>query len=236
MRELILREIKRLADENNGQPPGVRAFENVTGIRQSDWRGVYWARWSDALAEAGLSANAMQHALDREFILEKLAHACRYFGKVPTFAEQRLYRRQVDPTFPNDKTVNRNFRGSELAEGIREWVGDKSDFADVAAILPEVSGAQDPSSYRRPPEEGLVYLIRSGSHFKIGRSETLERRVKEITVALPEAVTLVHTIRTDDPSGIEAHWHRRFADRRANGEWFKLTATDVAAFRRRKYQ
>lgn len=235
MRAEIVEEIRKLAAGNGGQPPGVRLFERQTGIRQSAWRGIYWARWGDAVREAGLEPNPKQGKFNEEFLLAKLAEACRQLGKFPTAMEIRMYQ-QRDKEFPNVKTYNEHFSSWTLIpKRLTEWAKATEDQADIVLLL-EDRVAEAKVFPDKPAKEGLVYLIQSGAHFKIGRSDELERRVKEIRIALPEKATLVHSIRTDDPPGIEAYWHRRFADRRANGEWFKLTKLDIAAFKRRKYQ
>jgi hypothetical protein len=235
MREKILKKICELSTKTDGRPPGARRFETETGIPQHAWRGVHWARWGDALKEAGFEPNLKQGKIEEEFFLTKLAEACRHFGKFPTAMELRMFQRK-DTKFPNVKSITRHFGSlTNVPDHLARWVKENDGYFDLVKML----GEPAEELQRRPAtslKEGLVYLIQSGGHFKIGRSEELERRVKEIRIALPETANLVHSIRTDDPVGIEAYWHRRFGGKRANGEWFKLTPSDVSAFKRRKYQ
>lgn len=236
-RTFIINEIRRLAAENGGQAPGHRAFLVQTGIREGEWLGTYWARWGDALIEAGFPPNEMQGRADRAELLKRLMTAVRHYNRVPTKAELMLFRSQ-DPTFPNSKTFYANFGGKEgVTRAIRACLAEEGDASGLLEALPPDDEAPA-KEHQRPiqPVEGWVYLLRSGKHFKIGRSEELEKRVKQVSVALPESITLEHAIRTDDPVGIEAYWHRRFANQRANGEWFALTPFDISAFKKRKFQ
>lgn len=240
MRDHILAEIKRVASEAGGAAPGKRTFEAATGIRESDWLGRYWARWGDAVADAGLTPNTLQAALGRETLLEQLAIAVRQVGHAPTKPELRLYARSK-PGFPAYNTFSSQLGAkAEVFNALRDWVATEAEFADVAAILGPRPAIPPNQSSKAPrvtaATDGFVYLIRSGAYHKVGRSEDLERRIKSIAVALPDKAVLEHSIRTDDPAGIETYWHRRFVDRRVNGEWFKLTAADVKAFKRRTFQ
>lgn len=236
-REQVLSEIRRLAAENGGKPLGRGRFERETGIREADWLGRYWARWSDAIREAGLEPNQLQGRLDDEAVLEQLALETRRLGRLPTFAELKMRRRE-DANFPSAGVFERFGPKATLPSRLFEHCQQQPELADVAAILEPLLAEGEKAVDRqsdKAPDEGSVYLVKSGRYYKIGRSNSHGRREYELRLQLPEPAEQVHFIRTDDPAGIERYWHTRFADRRKNGEWFELVQTDVQAFRRRKF-
>jgi hypothetical protein len=232
----ILDEIRRTARENAGKPLGRERFTSETGIRESDWLGKHWARWGDAVREAGFEPNKLQDATDREGLVEKFVGLIRELGHFPVATELRMHARN-NPGFPWHNTFERLGSKAKRARVVIDYCRERGGFDDVITLCEPIAAKATLTPEREPddPETGYVYLMKSGKHYKIGRTNALGRREYELAIQLPERASTVHTIKTDDPPGIEAYWHQRFADRRKNGEWFELTMADVKAFKRRKY-
>jgi hypothetical protein len=161
----------------------------------------------------------------------------RELGRVPVQAELEMKRRQ-DNQFPSAKTFRRFGGKADLIRRAAEF-SRANGHMDTLEICEVASKATAEAEVDEPApddfEIGYVYLLKSGRYYKIGRTNAIGRREYEIGLQLPEKASTVHILKTDDPVGIESYWHRRFADRRKNGEWFELSPADVKAFRRRKF-
>ncbi len=133
-RGLILKTIQETAQANQGIPLGQRAFQRQTGIKESEWYGRYWARWSDAIKEAGFTPNIYNQRIDTPIMLEKLIPAIRHFGKFPTFAEFKIYSK-AHPGFPAVNTISNHFKvRSDLVEALTAYVSGKPELEDIATL------------------------------------------------------------------------------------------------------
>lgn len=234
-REEIIAAIQRATAHDDGKPVGMTRFATLTGITRRAWLGVYWATWSEALREAGYEPNTFVQRRDDGELLIDAARMVRHTGKVPTENEWRIAR-AADPSLPSGTAIRALGGRDQIAAKLRRLATSDDAYADLLDVLPEPALVREPSDDAmgvRPLATGQVYLVRMGKHHKIGRTGAVGRRMYELAVQLPETLTLVHVLETDDPEGIERYWHQRFAGKRTNGEWFKLTREDVFAFKRR---
>jgi hypothetical protein len=243
----ILGEIKRTAQANGGVPLGRERFFQETGIKYHEWIGKIWARWGDALREAGFEPNKLQTAYDDDILIEKFIGLARELNRFPVYAEVRMKGRS-DDSFPAHNTFARLGSKSQLVAKILAYCESHSGYEDVIVLcapIAEHQQSQRPESTGSPVDpatatkEGYVYmgLLKLGQEkrYKIGKAVLVERRTDQISLQLPEDLELVHAIRTDDAYGIESYWHRRFAAKNSKGEWFSLSREDVQAFKRRKF-
>jgi len=231
----IIEAIRQTAEENDGKPLGKIRFEKETGIKTYEWK-KYWSRIGDAQKEAGFMPNQLQGAYTDEFIIEKVIGVMRKLSKFPTYDELNIERRD-DDEFPSKNVFAKFGSKQKLARKIFEWCNGKDDYDDIvrfcAPVLEESSEKENFDDNDNTSKElGEVYLFKSGRYYKIGKTYDTVRRGNEIKIQLPERTDLIHSIKTDDPSGIEAYWHKRFEAKRMQGEWFNLSSADVKAFKR----
>ena len=66
---------------------------------------------------------------------------------------------------------------------------------------------------------GYVYLIQNGDLFKIGRTDNLQRRLKQL-----QPCTVIQTLETDRSRDLEYELHKKYkAKRLPQTEYFRLT-------------
>lgn len=243
-KDKILEEIKRIAVENGGKSLGIRLFEQKTGIRKDDWFGKYWSKWSDACSEAGVGSNPFgKPKMDKVWILEKILELTRELGHIPSQGEIKL-RKNHDEEFPSYGTIKKHLGNKEdKLKNLLEYCRTKENMSDVIDIcliaLDDIPKNEklDDDSEDGAIQSGQVYMLKHDKVYKIGKSTSVAERYKSIQTQMPHELEEIHVIDTDDISGIENYWHKRFGKKkRLKGEWFKLTAADIKAFKKRKFQ
>ncbi len=228
----IIEAIRKTAKENGGRPLGARKFEKETGINSYDW-GKYWARFGDAQKEAGFTPNQLTGAYDDKFLFEKIIGLARKIKKFPTQLEIRL-EKNIDTDFPNKLVFNRWGKKEQFVAKVLEYCKNKPNYDDIVKLCGPilVNSNEEKIIDDSDVKVGEVYLFKSGRYYKIGKTNDTVRRGSELRIQLPEKTQLIHSIKTDDTSGIEAYWHKRFEMKRLQGEWFDLSTADVKAFKR----
>lgn len=236
-REEILNETRRLAKEKGGRAPSEKELDLNAGIKNYYWH-KYWTKITDLQKESGLPPNTFfkiphQHdALCKKFVL-----LIRELGKWPTKAEIEV-KHYKETNFPGSSIFYRNLGNiQDLANNIFEYA-KKHNYDDVIKICNSVIEQYKNDDDRvkkgeRKEIHGWVYLIKHGRYnqYRIGHTTNILRRWKENKIELPEEPSHVHTIETVDPEGVEKYWLNRFASKKMNGDWFKLSPTDVKEFR-----
>ena len=234
----ILKEIQNWANEHAGKTPSEKVIREELEIPRSVWIS-YWTKPTDMQREAELIPNEFDNSrYEKDGLCILFISLMRENKKWPTRAELDFKHRQ-DYNFPDSDTFYKRLGKvltGELPLTILKYVKDKQAYKDVVNICNSVLG--ELNNRKNSTEDsvgnnkhGFVYMFKSGRYYKIGMSKDTVRRGAELRIQLPEKCTLIHSIKTDDPSGIESYWHKRFEAKRLNGEWFDLSPAEVRAFK-----
>jgi hypothetical protein len=110
---------------------------------------------------------------------------------------------------------------------LEKWKEYQRRFADAH---PNATPKAQPVP-KAQPKPGYVYVLASAGVYKIGRTVDPTSRQKALGIALPYPVEMVATIYSEDYRRLESDLHEQYAGKRLNGEWFELTADDLAALK-----
>ncbi|WP_082837094.1 GIY-YIG nuclease family protein [Labrenzia sp. OB1] len=93
------------------------------------------------------------------------------------------------------------------------------------------AGATLEATSLRKEENLPVYFLANGeerlSPIKIGRTNSLKRRMSELQTGNPVQLRLLGYIETTEDASLEAQLHREFYQKRLSGEWFDIEAEEI---------
>ena len=164
----IIAEICRIAAENGGTPPGAQQFVRKSGIKRSGFARI-WARWPDALREAGFTPHPANPRLNDDDMLAGIAEVAGTLGRIPAESDLKVYRAS-GKYLPGQKAFTRLFGDKAgMLRRLKLWAEASPERADIAALLAGMGEPPGPA----PQVTGAVYLMRFGRYFK---SDAVRRR------------------------------------------------------------
>lgn len=235
-KEDILNKIKKYADENSGRTPSEKVFYEYAGVGIYDLKKCGYAYYGELVNEAGLTPNKFDKTkYSSNQLSEILIRVIREKGRWPTRGDLDV-KHHTDLNFPESATFYKKLGLVNTMTGhILDYLKDKQGYEDVIAVcnsvIKKIDKREEFSDTKNNQKIGAVYLFKHGKHYKIGKTNDTVRRGNELKIQLPENLVLIHEIKTDDPGGIEAYWHKRFDLKRMNGEWFDLNPSEIRAFK-----
>ncbi len=241
-REEILLEIRKYVVDHAGEVPGERTFEAATRIKSWSWKGRIWARWTDAVREAGFDPNVLQQKIPDEELIAKLAEFVSSLDHFPIRDEINVHARSA-PDFPVWQTIVKRFGGmpqtaAALLEHARSTGNEKLESLCEERVRQEElkPPTKNGKQTHTPVAAGFVYLKYSPSLrlYKIGKANNPAKRGAGISLLLPVDLIPKHEIRTDCPFLLEKYWEQRFKQKKKQGEWYDLNSADVETFKSRR--
>lgn len=74
---------------------------------------------------------------------------------------------------------------------------------------------------------GMVYLIKCGEFYKIGRTNKLSHRLADLQSSNPSQIELIHYWKNEDNYALEKLFHTEVKTLQVRGEWFSLQEEDI---------
>lgn len=151
------------------------------------------------------------------------------FGISKQAVEQQRKKNYWRREYTIDQIIDQEYRKAEnkIARA-KKNAEDRANrrLAKIAALRERTGKAGDDKS------AGFVYLmtVSAGGEawYKIGRASRVKDRLAVVQSGCPWAVSVVSEWLVADAARTEKMLHAMFSDRRGIGEWFMLSASDVA--------